>query len=272
MDWRNGLIRAFEWHQNSNKCAICLINDCIYVYSSNNAFVPLLKHPLQRKVTALSWRPNCDDVLGVSCESAILIWTIDPNSKLYRPPNDCIRIIKTCITSPLTSMSFDMNGEYLATCSPQSSKLTLIKIDSNPEEVKTIRHFGTCFGKLFWSSDKTRLLSTTTSKYIRVFENKCWSSNKWGKQFTGICQSACWSRPNGRILLVAPRNCLKVYAIPFYDSPEPNDVGGTHNCFEVLDVSQHEFPNGIKVGGSVHDMVWDKYSERLAISFKGLYF
>jgi len=218
---------------------------------------------------SLSWRPNREDVLAVCCESAILIWTIDPNSKFYRPPNDCIRIIKTSITSPLTSLSFDINGEYLATCSPQSSKLTLIKMDTNPEEIQTVRQLGTCFTKLFWSPDKTRLFTATTSKYIQVFENKGWSSNKWGKQITGICQTGCWSRPNGRILLIAPRDCTTVFAIPFYDSSEPNYVGGTHNCFEVLDVSEYEFPNGVKVGGSIHDMVWDKYSERLAISFKG---
>ncbi|CAG2162613.1 unnamed protein product [Oppiella nova] len=266
MDWRNGLIRAFQWHPNGHKCAVCHINDCIYIYSFDNSFVPLLKHSLQTKVTALSWSPTREDILAVCCDSVIILWTLDPNSRQYRPTSDCINIIHSPI-SPLTDMKFDPSGQYLAACSPQSSKLCLIEVEKK-EIVKTIRRFGTCFTRVFWSPDKTRLLSATTAKHIRVYETKGWSSAKWNQQFSGICQTACWSRPIGHLLLVALRDCPSVFAIPFYDSPQPNDVGGTRHCLEVLDISEHEFPNGIKVGGSIHDMIWDKNSERLVISFK----
>ena len=267
MDWKNGLIRAFEWHPNCVKCAVCLINDSIYIHCSDNSFVPLLKHSLQTKVTALSWSPNREDLLAVSCESVVLLWTIDPNSKQYRLSSDCLQVINNCISSPLTDVKFDPRGQFLSVCSPQSSKLILINTET--KQVKSIRSFGTCFAKLFWSPDGSRLLTSITSKYIRVFETKSWSSAKWTQNFNDICQTACWSRPNGRLLLVVPRNSVIVYAIAFYDSPQPKDVGGSHVLHQVLDVSEHEFPNGVKVGGSVHQMVWDKNSERLAISFKG---
>ena len=269
MDWKNGLIRAFEWHPKQIKCAVCLINDCIYIYSSDNSFVPLLKHWLQTKVSALSWNPNREDLLAVSCEKAILIWTIDPNSRQCRLSNDCIQVISTGNMSPFTDLKFDPSGQFLCACSPQSSKLLVINTEKDPKEVKFVRNFGNCFTKLLWSPDGNRLFSMTTSKHIRVFETKNWSSDKWSEHFSDICQSGCWSRPDGRILLVAPRNSLSVFAIPFYDSPQPKDVGGSHVLFQVLDVSEHQFPNGVKVGGSIHEMVWNKNSERLVLSFKG---
>ena len=269
MDWRNGLIRAFEWHPNRVKCAVCLINDSIYIYSADNSLSPLLKHSLQTKVTALSWSPQREDLLAVSCETGVLIWTIDPKVRQYRLSNDCLQVISAGISSPLTDMKFNPSGQYLIGCSPQSSKLMVINTESDVKEVKSIRCFGNCFTKLFWSPDGNRLFTSTTSNHIRVFETNGWSSGKWMENFSEICQTGCWSRPDGRILLVAPRNSLSVFAIPFYDSPKPKDVGGSRVMYQVLDICEHEFPNGVKIGGSIHQMIWDKNSERLVISFKG---
>ncbi|CAG2123177.1 unnamed protein product, partial [Medioppia subpectinata] len=128
MDWKNGLIRAFEWHPNGHKCAVCHINDCIYIYSFDNTFVPLLKHSLQTKVTSISWSPTQEDTLAVCCESVIILWTLDPNSRQYRPKTECIHIIN-CSISPLTDAKFDPSGRYLAACGPQSSKISLIDVD-----------------------------------------------------------------------------------------------------------------------------------------------
>ncbi|XP_054154408.1 aladin-like [Oppia nitens] len=267
MDWKKGLIRTFEWHPEGLKCAVCHINDCIYIYSANTSLIALLKHINQSKVMAMSWSPTREEILVVCCQSAIIIWTVDSNSQQLRPKSESIRIINKGFKSPLTDLSFDPSGQFLVACSPQSSMLYIIDIDKLSID-KTIRRFGVCFTRLFWSPDGNRLMTSTTGHYICVFETKNWSSAKWSENFSDICQTACWSRPNGRILLFTSRDNPTVFAIPFYDSPQPNDVGGTRKCLEVLDLSERQFPNGVKVGGNIHQMIWDKNSERLAISFK----
>ena len=269
MDWKNGLIRAFEWHPNIVRCALCLVNDSIYIYSAD-AKVPLLKHPLQSKVTAISWNPIREDMLAVCCETSVLIWTVEFHSKQYGSRSENVKVINTGIPVPLTDIKFDPSGQYLVACCPQSSKLIIIDSAKTPEEVTAVRQFGTCFTRVLWSPDNSQLLCLTTSNNMRIFNNKSWSSTKLQNKFAGVIQCAVWSRPKNHIVLIAPRDSSEVYALFFHHSVEATDTGSSRAFHKVLDLTEFEFSNGVKVGGKVHDMVWDKKSERLAISFKGL--
>lgn len=219
------------------------------------------------------WQPNHEEILVVACQKVILIWTIDPSTTTFRATTDCVRVINIQNFFPITSIAFEPTGDRFVVCSPQSSKLLLVTM-SGEYPVQNVSQFssritGTGLTKLSWSPNKTRLFSSTTSSFIRIYENEAWSYGKWSKEFDELSQVAVWSKPTGRYLLVAQRNYTIIYAIAFFDPIQANDVGGTVNCMKALDVSERVLENGTKVGGRVHDMVWDQNSERLAISFKG---
>ncbi|RWS31523.1 aladin-like protein [Leptotrombidium deliense] len=260
-------IRCFAWNPQYSRCAIALLNDNIFVYSSTNSTVPLVKHPSQKKVTDMRWKPNSEDILAVACQHIVIIWTIDPNSKATRVTS--ARLIQQSISTPVTHISYDPLGEWLAICSPTTSKILMVKQTDKIEE-KVVRKFGSGVTFLNWSPDKCRLACSTTSNFVRVFENVSWSSKKWSPNVDDICQSACWNA-DGRILLFAFKKECFVYAIAFYEKAQAGDCGGTNKCIQVLDVSERETPFGV-VGGRVHEMLWDKNGERLVIMFKGIIF
>ncbi|RWS15000.1 aladin-like protein [Dinothrombium tinctorium] len=261
-------IRCFAWHPVYIRCAVALSNHNVHIYSASNSSSILVRHKQQKKITDLAWKPTNEEILAVACHSVVLIWSFDRNSKFSQPV--CTRIITESIFSPITCVSFDRSGELLGICSPSTSKLLFVK-PTNSEQVleqKIVRKFGSGFSFLKWSPDKSRLMTGTTSNFIRVFENQKWSSKNWGKDFASVCQTACWSEPDGRLLLFALKNDCIVYAIAFFDKAQANDCGGTNSYIEVLNVSEIRLSDEVVVGGRIHEMLWDRHAERLAIMFK----
>lgn len=266
-DWQEGLIRSFVWHPKLYKFAYCLVNDIVYVHSidsnsSKNSNTIQLRNSHQKKVTGMTWHPINDDMLGVSTEKAIFIWTIAGSQS-------SVRIIKDYITSPITSITFNPSGDSVCFCTPQSSRIYIHKIDyevgKENEAVKLVWRFGSCFTHLLWSPDQMRLLAGTTSNYIRVFENKNWSSKYWP---INLCQAACWSY-DGKILLLATSDECSIYALTFYDPCQPDDVGGSNNLIKVTDTEEVTLDDGNIIGGRINDLAWDQSSQRLAVLFKG---
>lgn len=270
LDWQDGIIRAFSWQLKCVRCAVALSNNLIYIYSQDPN-IKQLNHCLQKHITDLTWHPVNEDVLAVGCQSVVLIWVNDPQEQSSRS-YVCSHVIKTGIPTPVTSVAFSLNGEWLGICSPLSSRILLYKdLDNKNIQpiAKKIGRYWSGVTRLLWSPDNIRLLTLTTSNLIHVFENEAWSSKKFCEQMNEACQVACFSKPNGRILLFCSKNDTNIYSLFFDDKAKAYDVGGSNSFIHVLDVSEKVLDNGVKVGGRVHDIIWDQHGERLAISFKG---
>lgn len=303
-DWTNGIVRAMKWHPTAGKCAVALTNDDVLIYSTPDAVVPLLRHPMQKKVVELAWKPGVKEcnVIAIGCQSLVVVWKIELEATgRARVPVTHARLVEKNFAVPITSVSYDLSGDWLLVCSPKTTKILLIneksekpvdpKIPANHflpvakvmdssdkqkdekavKEDKVIREWYDLHGffRLIWSPDRKRLVSCSTSNSIRIWESVNWTSEKFGAEFlTDVCQACVWSKPYGRYLLVAPRNEAAVYAIPFYEAALVGASLGRRSYQKILDVSEYELPNGQMVGGAVHDMAWDQHSQRLVISFR----
>lgn len=250
--------------------AIGLSNNDIYIYSSLRKTSLLIKHPHQKKLSHLAWKPDSSNILAVACHNCLLIWDLDQVELKKTQLTNCVQLYKNGLPNAITSIAFDSTGQMLAICSPQSTKLFILKKGPDgADEIQVIRSFPTCFTRLLWSPDSLRLLTLTTSNYIKIFESIAWSNKKWSIDSRSPIQCACWSQPDGTFLLIANKKDPIVYALAFYDKATANDVGGyVKECQEVLNVSETILPNGVKVGGRIHDMIWDSNGQRLVISFK----
>jgi len=199
-------------------------------------------------------------------------------------PNDFM-ILKSILPPPIISLKFDQSGNRLYACSPNSSKIAVLKVDAIiDEQLKTntidrkekgrdeeyfeyVRTFGRGFTKLLWSPKKDRLATITTSNLIRMFEPFSWTYNQWSIHNNPI-QDVAWSHPHGRMLLIANKTEPYLYALTFLDNSQAGDVGGNKSVMKALDLTATRTENGDLIGGVVQSLAWDKSGKRLAISFK----
>lgn len=121
----DGIIRHIIWHPKKHKVALALSNDNVYIYSSN-LLTPLLKHPLQKKITDMKWSPVNENQLTIACANCIIKWNIDPKEKSVRLPIKCAEILKDNFEFPITCIDYTSNGNYLLISSPSSSKIMWI--------------------------------------------------------------------------------------------------------------------------------------------------
>lgn len=188
-----------------------------------------------------------------------------------------LRILENILPAPIISIRFDFDGGILYACSPNSSKIAIIDIDKvlssdekspdrTSKHIQYKRKFGQGITRLAWSPDGSRLASSTTSSYIRVFERFRWSSREWASK--GLIQDLAWSKPSGRMLLIAIKDEPCLYTLPFLDDAQANDVGGNKSLMKAVDLSETTSEYGTSIGGRVQAMAWDKNGKRLAVSFK----
>ncbi|KAI2798177.1 hypothetical protein BLOT_013295 [Blomia tropicalis] len=255
LDWKNGLIRAFEWHPSSLCCSMSLSNDLIYVYSADTHrpinHICCLKNMEQKRISSMAWHPKRSDILAVSSQSKILFWSIESDMNQFKADaQKCLNVVDSKLPSPLTSIVFHPEGNTLVACSPRSSSISIISFNwnstDNPIKNCKVRlvmiPFCPRFTTLKWSPDKRRLLVHTTSNKMVVFENLQWSSKSWKSNLSSYVQSSVWSKPNGRIVLFVAKNSSKVYAMTFYDDAEAGDVGGSpDNSVLLLDTADQHF-------------------------------
>lgn len=191
------------------------------------------------------------------------------------------RLIDHVLPAPIISLEFDKDGRNLYACSPNSSKIAMLDIDQlfnseqsmqtnndpNQKPINYLIRYGQGMTKLLWSPCKNRLAVATTSSSVRVYEPFKWTYNRWSLQ-GNLIQDLVWSKPHGRILLIANKSEPLLYALPFLDSPQAGDVGGNKSLMKALDLSATRTETGEMVGGTVQSLAWDKNGKRLAISFK----
>lgn len=332
-EWSSGIIRAFAWHPNYDRCAVAISNDCVHIYESSNR-TRLLRHHHQRKIVDMCWHPNDKELLVVATQTNLIMWLVPEThsnkpfsttasyNQLIVPRSQAIkakannnedlatnrtnfnhvdgfksnqinntnsimglaqttnpkvvhRIIYDFIKPPITCIKFDIDGNKLFVCSPNSTSIKVINIkellgisSNTNEHISQLTNWDLHgVTRISWSPNKTRLVSATTSHFIRVYESIQWSSNKWSA-FNNYVQDFVWSRPSGKFLLIAPSDEPCLYVLPFLDTAMANDVGGTKSIMKALDLSEQLGEDGNMVGGRVKSLVWDKNGKRLAISFK----
>lgn len=257
--WSSSPIRAFAWHPNHDRCALAICNDYIYVYQGATR-IRILRQVHQYKIVDLAWKPNDANVLAVATQTKIIIWSLTPDQSTQ------FNLIDPKLSPPIVKIQF--NGSELFACSPNSYKIIAIDLNNlnGSPRIKSVGSIGRGVTQILWSPNGNRLASTTTSCSFRVFEPFSWSSKCW-KIEGHLIQDMAWSRPNGRMLLLASRNEPCVYALPFLDQPEANDVGGNKSLMRVLNLQPTRSEMGT-IGGFVQSLAWDKNGQRLAISFK----
>lgn len=293
-NWTNSVIRAFAWHPNHDRCAVAICNDYIYVYQGDTR-IRVLRRNRQHKIVDIAWHPTNIEILAVATQKSVIFWRIvdgphhSSSSYLAPGPNhqdpdlmaisaqaneNNFRIFENVLSPPIISLTFNCDGSKLFACSPNSSKIAVMDInrifDPNSTEKEMKPQYMTVFGlgltKLTWSPVRDRLAVGTTASSIRVFEPFNWSNSKWNT--TGVISDLAWSGPSGRMLLVATKNSPCLYALPFLDNPQANDVGGNKSLMKVLDLQPTNSELGSEVGGVVQSLAWDKRGTRLAISFR----
>lgn len=257
--WSTSPIRAFAWHPNHDRCALAICNDYIYIYQGATR-IRILRQVNQYKIVDLAWKPDDANVLAVATQTKIIIWSLTLDQSTH------FDLIDPRLSPPIVSIQF--NGNELFACSPNSYRIAAIDLRNISEspKVRYIGSLGPGVTRILWSANGKRLACTTTSSNFRVFEPYLWSSRSW-KIEGHLIQDMAWSRPNGRMLLLASRNEPCVYALPFLDQPEANDVGGNKSLMRVLNLQPTRSEMGT-IGGSVQSLAWDKNGQRLAVSFK----
>lgn len=186
-----------------------------------------------------------------------------------------LKLLANVLPAPIVSIQFDLSGDKLYACSPNSSKIAIIDVSAlfstdsakDDQQVEYLQKYGQGITKLLWSPDKSRLVTATTSSFFRVFEPYQWTCNKWTIQ-SSVVQDMVWSKPMGRMLLIANKTESCLYALPFLDNSQPKDVGGNKSLMKALDLAATRSEFGDLVGSRVQSLAWDKNGKRLAISFK----
>lgn len=203
----------------------------------------------------------------------------DSSNTRYCPSVNDFKLLSDVLPAPIISIQFDLDGSRLYVCSPNSSKIAILNIErllnqearaSDSKQTSPIQYlmkYGQGMTRLLWSPDRNRLATATTSSFVRVFEAFNWSCNNWSLQ-GNLVQDFVWSKPNGRMLLVANKSEPFLYALSFLDKSQPGDVGGNKSLMKSLDLTATQTESGEKVGGLIQALAWDKGGKRLAISFK----
>lgn len=216
--WSEGLIRAFEWHPSSLRCALALVNDLIYVHSADArrplTHIVVLKNLAQKGVTAMAWRPGKlsrssaeggGHLLAVATAHSgrLLLWTLSEElattAGAFKASDTsrCLQVVDSRLPGPVTSIAWDGEGRRLVACSPRSSSLAVLTFEGEDSKdkdssssssnkkisVRLVRQLLPPLVQLtsvHWAPDGRRLLALpTTGKAARL---KIYESLQWSSK------------------------------------------------------------------------------------------
>jgi len=283
--WSKSKVRAIDWHPHTLKLAVASMDDVLRVFyggsAADNALVPTLKHPRQKNVSCVKWRPLSASGLAVAAQDCVVLWKVDPNSLSSRPSSSCVSFLTLSGHRPVTSLAWAKDGLTLFSASPCDNRVVawdVTRADGVPTPLVAITGGGVTL--LSFSPSGKLLLTATPSAEFRIWNSASdWSNEKW-RNLIGRLRASAWS-PDGATLLFATEAEAVVYAIDFKTNWEKAGGGGggekkgvetAGEARAVLDLSQMEFSDATSEmcfrGGSVHQLEWDPSGERLAVSFQ----
>jgi len=254
---------------------------------SGEGISPVLKFKQQRGVSCMQWRPYLASELAVGCSTGLLIWNVDPCSVVARPSAGCVSHLQSAGHSPVTAISWHVNGSLLLSCSASDSSLILWNTAS--ETKVPLRRMGAGFHLVLWSPNPELIFSATTSTAFRIwYTSKKWTSERWNV-LGGYVNTACWS-PDGTTLLFTTTTDPKIFCLKFMpnvqggegtesstpsdgtsipDEPTWHSSGAAVPVMDLTSVSFNcEDGEEISTGGLVQTMKWDPTGERVVVSFK----
>ncbi|XP_048579838.1 aladin isoform X2 [Nematostella vectensis] len=269
--WLSSQIRAIAWHPHASKFALAWQDDVIKVHTLKSAVVPVLKHRQQRGIVCVAWRPLSASVLAVGCDTGVLVWTVDPTSPVTRLGSNVVQHLSYRGHSPVTTIAWSHDGQFLVSGSPLSSSLLLW--DTTIETATPLYRAGGGISLTCWAPDESKLLVASPLSMFRIWETKTWTCEKWSN-LSGRCKSACWS-PDGSILVFAVAEEPALYYLKFNILLDDDGIESATSEAQVavkcanLERHSWDLPTGtITVGGLVHTMAWDPTGERLAVIFE----
>eukprot|EP00117_Sycon_ciliatum_P036021 scpid66854/ scgid27181/ Aladin; Adracalin len=289
--WATCPVRAMEWHPHASRLAVARKDNLVQVYQMQTTAtsscphfstgrMQQLKHPEQKRISSLAWKPYSGSVLAVGCQTGVVVWQVRSHPGAPRPHPQHL-----CSNghSPVTSVAWSSDGRLLASASPADTSLMIWDVTS-PDCTGTpiTRHGGGGVSLLAWSSaisdtGMSRLLTATPSPLFRVWETRCFTCERWSN-LAGRVTAACWS-PDGNVLVFAMADDPALYYLTFFVSKtESADestrrVGGADTAVKCVDLTPvemaaaNDMDEPVTVGGCVQSLAWDASGERLAATF-----
>jgi aladin len=265
-DWFSA-VRAIDWHPIMSKLAVGGNDDVVRVFCLSTEAWPQLKHKLQRHIVCLAWRPLTQNTLAVGCKSGVAVWEVDP--QVARPSSSAMQHLTYSGYGPITSLSWSPTGHLLAAASPAHTTIMIWAVSSE-RVVPLYRYGGGGIPFVLWSPDGSHLMSSTVSKFFRVWETQMWTCEKY-TNLSNRCQAACWS-PDGQALVFAVRGEPCLYSLLFTgqsgDMYSSRPSVGSQVCVKCVDLVPVTFQTqrgDVIVGGNVQSLQWDPKGERLAV-------
>lgn len=282
-DYLRSKVRAIDWHPHTLKLAVASMDDALRVFyggsESDKTLVPNLKHPRQKNISCIKWRPLSASGLAVAAQDGVVLWKVDPNSLSSRPASSCVTFLISSGHRPVTSLAWSTDGLTLFSASPCDNKIIAWDVTRNDgAHTPLVAITGGGISLLSLSPTGKLLLSATPSLEFRVWNSGGdWSNEKW-TDLNGRLRTAAWS-PDGATLLFATEGDCLIYAIDFKTNWETKNREGKNRGIEttgearpVLDLSQLDVGDSdcdaSMSGGGVHQLAWDPSGERLAVAFQ----
>ncbi|KAF0287431.1 Aladin [Amphibalanus amphitrite] len=178
------VVRRVAWHPHTTRLAVVLRDDSIRVYQTQAPTVPLIKHRLQRRVADLHWKPHSASLLAVACERCVLVWTLEPNSVITRPPGSCAQTLTAPGHAPVSCVQWSPLGDLLVSASPGDGALILWNVaEETHVPLSRVWWLGNTLCR--WSPDGSKVLGATTGQTFRVWETVRWMDERYRGPVSG---------------------------------------------------------------------------------------
>ncbi|RKP07138.1 hypothetical protein THASP1DRAFT_31049 [Thamnocephalis sphaerospora] len=256
---------CIAWHPNKQVLGIAHSNDMIYVYSMQNEawFPDPLRHPMQRDLVQLNWRPNTAGTVAAVCREGIALWKLPLHG--WKAADGSPRAYMTWLQHPaindVSACAWDPSGQY-----PLHATLLIWHVAT--ETVTPLRRVGSGVAELAWSPDGQYLCAAPNDgDALRVWETRNWTTFRAAELTTGVT-TVCWT-PNSQHLLFTLQGDTHVYVMQLLPTPRALE-------FKVLErphsmasfVLSDEGGKPIRVGGVIRRMALDPHGERLVVVFE----
>ncbi|XP_003748564.1 aladin [Galendromus occidentalis] len=255
--WSSGFVRAMAWHPGTKKLAIALRNDSVILYSKNCATSSELRHPKQKAVTSVAFRPFSGSQIAVGGELGLVLWNIPAAITVKTPTMHSASVLLP--GRLISSLAWHPDGNVLAACSARFGDIVMISPATGEIVALTTFSFLPSAHLLRWSRDGYRIFAPSPNGGFSIWEgNPVWDAQCYASQ---VVTAACWSYDGCHLLYTVAGKAV-VYHVSLNPVGEP--MAAVPQPRPIIKLEGH--PE--KVSGEASLMEWDPHSQRLAIAFK----